>query len=758
MLKGKKLGVAFSALDKVIGILLISSVLCLVFLLAHKSLFDLDIWLHLSAGKYILQNRTVPAQDIFSFTVSGKSWIDHSWLFQVISYLVYSGWQADGLILLESLILTMVFMLLFIIGYRSIGSYLEAAVFLLFAVFASVDRFNIRPDIFSLLFFAAYLYFLRFHLEDRFLWFLVPIQVLWVNIHGYFILGPLLIFIFILTQYLSRRLGFLPKGWREESALSEQAYLRLKRFFWIIILCAFANPHGLAGAGYPLRVLQEVFSGENRTFFKYIQELKPTLQAYHSWAHYYNIIAFFSLALLLVNFKRIRLTDVMLFVFFCFFGLVIRNSAFFVFINYLIIVTYLGRTLRSFSSLLEFRFPAKSAIFYLVKCGVQIALVVFLINRIEAVLLESYYDFEKYEVKSALIGADERNYPGKAVDFILEHGLGPDIFNDFNSGAYLVGRAYPRVRVFIDGRTELYGAAFFKEYARLLEGDASVFEKTMRQYNLDTVLLTLTFNSAPAIARYLYRSPQWRLVFLDPYAVIFLKENPRNEELIKRYALDLNRYTPPKVRVKDLPVKWVYPAPYIIRASFFELLKEEEAVIGECKEALRIVPNCARAYHLLGRVYLRRKAYGQALEALRAACVLMPWDTDMRTDLARCFREMGEENLALEALNRVLRAKAKHPEANYQLGLLYLESGKEKEALDPLSKAVRYSPKEARYSLALARAYLTLAGKCRDGSYLAKARQGLGKAEALNTENDEQVSAEISSLSKQLEKTQLLAR
>jgi hypothetical protein len=68
-----------------------------------------------------------------------------------------------------------------------------------------------------------------------------------------------------------------------------------------------------------------------------------------------------------------------------------------------------------------------------------------------------YYDFDKFERKMEYGGVSLRNYPYKAADFLVANKIKGNFFNDFNSGAYLLGRASPDIKVFIDGRTEVYG-------------------------------------------------------------------------------------------------------------------------------------------------------------------------------------------------------------------------------------------------------------------------------------------------------------
>ena len=223
-------------LDKTLGALVIASVFSLIFIVSHRAIFDLDIWLHLKAGEYILQNKIIPTFDIFSFTLNSKPWVDHEWLFQALCSLVYNKWSAEGLIMLQTYVILMSFFVLFLIGRRQISSYLEVGVFLFVAAYACLSRFNIRPEIFSLFFFSLYLYLLRFYIAQKVIWLLILVQILWVNILGYFFLGPLTTFLFLASEFLRRKCAFLPRLWREELVLSDAGYGRLQKFFLLSLL------------------------------------------------------------------------------------------------------------------------------------------------------------------------------------------------------------------------------------------------------------------------------------------------------------------------------------------------------------------------------------------------------------------------------------------------------------------------------------------------------------------------------------------
>jgi len=218
-MKTLSLDKALSKLDNFLKIPFILAIFSYIIILAHKALFDLDIWLHLKTGEIIFQNKAIPGQDIFSFTIAGKRWVDHEWLFQVMVYLVNLRWHADGIIFLQTLIISMAFLVLFFIAYKSTGSYFISSLLLILSLNSAITRFNIRPEIFSLLLFSLYLYILFYQVRTIWLWLLLPLQILWVNLHGFFFLGVILVLFFCL--------GEIPIGKSRGDTFSPQQYRRL---------------------------------------------------------------------------------------------------------------------------------------------------------------------------------------------------------------------------------------------------------------------------------------------------------------------------------------------------------------------------------------------------------------------------------------------------------------------------------------------------------------------------------------------------
>ena len=252
-----------------LGLLPLGAIFGLVFYLAHLEIKDLDLWLHIGVGRYIVTNGVVPFTDILSCSIAGTPWVNHEWLFQVIVYNIFQTWGPDGLIQMQVVIVTLTMALLLILGYNK-DKQLILILTLYLVGMVYHQRFTIRPDLYSLFFFTFYIFVLSLHIDKK--WSvaaLVITQVLWSNIHGFFFFGPLFLLIGLVSEWLKRH-ARLPYQWNKSGRLNDGEYKRLKIMFGLVILACLVNPYFVEGAVYPLRVFFSL-SGENKVFFEHIQ-------------------------------------------------------------------------------------------------------------------------------------------------------------------------------------------------------------------------------------------------------------------------------------------------------------------------------------------------------------------------------------------------------------------------------------------------------------------------------------------------------
>ena len=168
------------------GLLFIS-----LFLFTLRPIADPDFWWHLRTGELIAQSHTIPHSDPFSFTNSGKPWVAHEWLSELMIYGLYHLGSFGLLIFSFSTIITIAFYLSYLRSPNSSRPYIAGFVLLLGAL-ASAPTWGVRPQMVSLLFTSLFLYLLDRYQQERKLKFLIPIPVLtvfWVNLHAGYLLG-----------------------------------------------------------------------------------------------------------------------------------------------------------------------------------------------------------------------------------------------------------------------------------------------------------------------------------------------------------------------------------------------------------------------------------------------------------------------------------------------------------------------------------------------------------------------------------------
>ncbi len=210
------------------------------FLLGCQQLSDADFWWQLRSGQLILEQRRIPSVDPFNFASADRPWVDLSWLFQVVLAAAFAAGGVPGAIVMTAAVCAAAIAVVLIVRDRRAPSWLAAACWLPATALMSA-RFVPRPEIFSVLAMALYLTVLL-KADDRpaLAWLLPLIQVLWVNTHGLFVLGPI-----ILLAYLADRVARSVLGIGESGRKKWWAHLGGASV--LAGIACLANPYGLRG-------------------------------------------------------------------------------------------------------------------------------------------------------------------------------------------------------------------------------------------------------------------------------------------------------------------------------------------------------------------------------------------------------------------------------------------------------------------------------------------------------------------------------
>ena len=213
--------------------------------LAPRLLGDGDTGWHIRNGELILSTHTITRVDPFSSTMHGQPWYAWEWLYDVAIARLHGWYGLNGVVFGSAFIIAITFSLMFILAQRRGGSLVGTILLSLLAITASSIHFLARPHILSWL-----LTLFWFHLLDSSetnpsggnkLFFLPILMLLWVNVHGGFVIGFVLLAIYGLTNLATYRRS-------KNLAEREVAGKRL----WRIILVGIAS--GLASLVEPVRI------------------------------------------------------------------------------------------------------------------------------------------------------------------------------------------------------------------------------------------------------------------------------------------------------------------------------------------------------------------------------------------------------------------------------------------------------------------------------------------------------------------------
>jgi hypothetical protein len=123
---------------------------------------------------------------------------------------------------------------------------------------------------------------------------------------------------------------------------------------------------------------------------------------------------------------------------------------------------------------------------------------------------------------SAFQSAARGVLPVGAVEYLQEHGVRGRLFNSYDWGGYLI-HSLPDVKVFVDGRSDLYGDFLVDPYLRIAEAQPGWAEQLDR-YEIETALVTRT----GGLANILARDAAWRWAYSDDVAIVFERRTSRS--------------------------------------------------------------------------------------------------------------------------------------------------------------------------------------------------------------------------------------
>ncbi|MDZ4296328.1 MAG: hypothetical protein U1A16_03065 [Patescibacteria group bacterium] len=515
--------------------------------LVHKvNLVTADLGRHLKNGELFIERLQIPRTNHYSFTEPDFPVVTHHWASGALFYLFFKLGGFAGVELFFIALSLAAFLLFFAAASRAAG-WGVAALCALLVIPLLAERTEIRPEAFSYLF-AALFFALLVRVRDgalrrRWLLVLPLLEVFWVNTHIYFFLGPAIVGAFALEALVRAR---LPR------ALT-QAFVGVLA---LTASAAFLNPFGFRGVLEPLTILRDygyrlaenqpvwfletLMQNPNFTIFKVVfglvllsflfrlaaqvwfrREARPQSIPSFVGATPCGLarppaaeafpVALFCLAL---GVSAMAWLQVRNFTLFGFFALPILSAN---------IASAFPLLIRDFRE--ELRMGA-------------LALAVLAVLAASSGGLQRVFPYWR----EFGLGLEAAN--SAAADFFRTERLAGPIMNNYDIGGSLIFHFFPRERVFVDNRPEAYSVAFFQETYIPIQESAEKWRTAEERYNFNAIIFSHR-DATPWGQQFLIsrvNDPKWVPVFVDEYAIIFVKNVEQNRQVIERHAIPRERF------------------------------------------------------------------------------------------------------------------------------------------------------------------------------------------------------------------------
>ena len=507
------------------------AVVALAFVFGFHKLDDFDTWWHLAAGRWMVTHHAIPATDTLSHTVRDHPWTNLQWGFDVGLYLLHRAGGATLLSLLTGVVFAVTTALVVRLIAREIGTGF-AALLGLVVVIAAQERITLRPELLTFLLLAAVLSVIDYgkRSDGRGLFMLVPLMVIWTNVHALFVIGAFAIACAMLSGVTaaSRRL-----------------------FIWggAALASVVINPFGLWGALFPLTLMSRI-DGSNPVF-QIVGEFRSPFApgaTEVSIVAYKVLLAAAGLTAIaaLVAGRRREWGSVVFVAGLAWLSISARrNVALFAIGSAPFVAQWLSAVL---TSRLRVRGPSLAAI------GASIGALFVMAT----VVTGAFYRFDNSPQEFGA-GVIEGTFPIRAAAFARAAALPGKLYNDMGAGGYLAWDDPIGDGVFIDGRLEVYDTAFVTEVAAVRD-TPSRWQPDADRRGIQTAIIFHRFEPLLLLVGRISRDPAWTLVYADEVAVIFVRTQG-NEAAIARAASLRPAYDAETEQWLSRPIgSWQYPA------------------------------------------------------------------------------------------------------------------------------------------------------------------------------------------------------
>ncbi|SRR6266568_435611 len=469
-----------------------------VFVGALFSTVDPDLGWELKYGEYFLKYHQVLKTNYFSTIMPHYYWINHSWGADVILYALYHRFGFFGLTVAGAILVTLTF---YFFAKAARLSVLHKAILFPVLLFLEypLNFGSLRPQLMSLFLFSILIYLISEYERGRHkqIFFVVPLLLVWANIHGEFILG-LAVFSLWLALHGAKLVITQEQEGRKNIAL-------LGSVLVLASLVVLINPFGMG-------IYVETFTHFLNPNLHYIIEWQPLPLFSRLWWQLVVVGALFVWSSYLLISRQLFKEAFPWILIAAIIFILSLTSRRYVWPFFYLALPFLAVLIEE---LHHERIKHTAAVALGAACVIVVAVLV----------IKS--PFDKYTNYSWNTYCQARLCSSRAADYLISHHLNtdPNLLTQYDLGGWLIWNYYPQIKPTIDGRMTLWiGDNRYNALQDYIQYEYNI--KDIDQSKYDVVF---TSTNKPYMYRFvqLVNQGKWKIAYVDHRIAILIRAKPK---------------------------------------------------------------------------------------------------------------------------------------------------------------------------------------------------------------------------------------
>jgi hypothetical protein len=474
---------------------------CVIFL-CGLTIADPDLWGHTLYGLRALHQGVLTERtDPFSYTAPGAVWVNHEWLTELQFGWLWQHFGNAGLVLWRNALVLALFVVALAALKRARAGLAASILLLVFCTECLADFVVfVRPQMATFALFAVFLFILRRWWDDprqRAVWWLPPLMIVWVNMHGGFLAGCGIVGLFCVASAI-----------RSVRRHDRQTLMLSGLLLALVAGATFVNPYG---AGLHAMLLEHLGTTQ------FVREWQPLWGAQQSPVYY---VPFLLAPLAVVGRRRLQAIDVIVL-------LVVGWQA----VSHVRHVALLGIAALillpgAATEALDRLFPRLIVAWSTpAKRGLRRACVAFVLAVLAGLQVRGSLPFWQEGLSPWDIAVEGHSFvpgmPLRAVAAIRRSGLKGNLVTDYGWGQFAIWHLYPESHVAFDGRYRtVFQADLERQFLAWQTATLASSPTTPIIDDYPTQLALLPVDSLPD--HYLSDRPDWDCVYRDDQAAVYI--------------------------------------------------------------------------------------------------------------------------------------------------------------------------------------------------------------------------------------------